>query len=88
MHSSDRKPDRSGRHSKIAARLLTAAAVAAVLLGMEFLASICFDTVHFADYYNYGESLSYIKDQLAGIIQYYDEGGESGERDGSTGRAG
>ena len=53
MHSSDRKPDRSGRHSKIAARLLTAAAVAAVLLGMEFLASICFDTVHFADYYNY-----------------------------------
>ena len=33
----------------------------------------------FADYYSYGESLSFIRDQLADIIQYYDEGGESSE---------
>lgn len=52
MHNSDTKINTS-RKGIILRRIGVLAAAAAVLLGMEFVARICFDSVHFADYYKY-----------------------------------
>ena len=53
MRSSDEKRQSPSGSGKILRRIGIAAAVIAVLAGMEFAAKLCFDSVHYADYYNY-----------------------------------
>ena len=53
MRNSDTRKNTVSKKGVILRRIGVLAAAAAVLIGMEFIARKCFDTVHYADYYKY-----------------------------------